>query len=94
MLLGHHDVIDLGSELAASFWGAGIAFGVDLLVTVVVSLVTKPKPEEELRGLVWGLERREAADPPGEGDDKWWRSPALLGAGALGLVVVLNVVFI
>src|SRR3954447_25792349 len=31
--------LDLGSELAASFWGAGIAFGVDLIVTVVVSLL-------------------------------------------------------
>jgi SSS family solute:Na+ symporter len=89
-----HDVLDLGSELAASFWGAGIAFGVDLIVTVVVSLVTKPKPEEELRGLVWGLARREDPDPPAEGDDKWWRSPGLLAGGALGLVVILNIVFI
>jgi SSS family solute:Na+ symporter len=87
-------VLDLGSELAASFWGAGVAFGVDLIVTVVVSLVTKPKPEEELRGLVWGLKRHEADPPPDEGDRAWYRSPGLLGAGALALVVVLNVVFI
>src|ERR671931_626765 len=52
--------IDLGSELAASFWGAIIAFLADLVVTVGVSMVTQPKPEAELRGLVWGLTPKEA----------------------------------
>src|SRR4051812_32148912 len=52
--------IDLGSELAASFWGAVVAFVADAVVTVAVSLVTRPKPQEELRGLVWGLPRRDA----------------------------------
>ena len=31
----------------------------DAVVLVGVSLVTKPKPENELRGLVWGLKREE-----------------------------------
>ncbi|HEX7297435.1 MAG TPA: sodium:solute symporter family protein [Solirubrobacteraceae bacterium] len=87
--------IDLGSELAASFWGAIIAFLADLVVTVSVSLVTRPKSDEELRGLVWGLTRKEeepeAHDPA---DDAWYRSPWLLGAGALVLVVILNIIFI
>jgi solute:Na+ symporter, SSS family len=87
--------IDLGSELAASFWGAIIAFAADAVVTVVVSLLTKPKSEEELRGLVWGL-KREEEDPVDEDpqDKLWWRSPGLLGGGALALVVILNIVFI
>jgi SSS family solute:Na+ symporter len=87
--------IDLGSELAASFWGAIIAFLADLVVTVGVSMVTQPKPEEELRGLVWGLTRHEEEpekhDPA---DDVWYRSPWLLGAGAIVLIVILNIVFI
>ena len=87
--------IDLGSELAASFWGAIIAFLADLVVTVGVSLVTQPKPDEELRGLVWGLTRHEEEpekhDPA---DDVWYRSPWLLGAGAIVLIVILNIVFI
>src|SRR3954466_16111917 len=37
--------IDLGSELAASFVGAIVAFLADAVVTVGVSLVTQPKPE-------------------------------------------------
>jgi solute:Na+ symporter, SSS family len=87
--------IDLGSELAASFWGAIIAFIADAVVTVGVSMVTQPKPEEELRGLVWGLTRHEEEpekhDPA---DDVWYRSPWLLGAGAIVLIVILNIVFI
>jgi solute:Na+ symporter, SSS family len=86
----------LGSELAASFWGAIIAFLADAVVTVVVSLVTKPKPEEELRGLVWGLTRKEEEpeEHPDPRDRLWWRSPYLLAGGAIVLIVVLNLIFI
>jgi SSS family solute:Na+ symporter len=87
--------VSLGSELAASFWGAVIAFLADAVVTVGVSLVTPPKPEDELRGLVWGLPRRDAEpERMEEGDEYWYRSPWLLGAGAIVLVVILNFVFI
>jgi SSS family solute:Na+ symporter len=87
--------INLGSELAQSFWGAIVAFVADAVVTVGVSLVTQPKPEAELRGLVWGLTRHEEEpekhDPA---DDVWYRSVWLLGAGAIVLIVVLNIIFI
>jgi solute:Na+ symporter, SSS family len=87
--------LDLGSQLAASFWGAIIAFAADAAVTVGVSLITAPKPDEELRGLVWGLTRKEEApeehDPA---DDAWYRSVWLLGGVAIGLVVILNIIFI
>ena len=87
--------IDLGSQLAASFWGAIIAFTADAVVTVGVSLVTAPKPDEELRGLVWGLTRKE--EEPEEhdpADDAWYRSVWLLGGGAIALIVILNIIFI
>jgi SSS family solute:Na+ symporter len=50
-----HDwgTINLGTDQAAAFWGAAVAFIADAVVTVLVSLVTQPKPVEELRGLVW-----------------------------------------
>jgi SSS family solute:Na+ symporter len=61
----------------------------------VVSLVTKPKPDEDLRGLVWGLTRAEEAEENADARDKlWWRSPWLLGGVALVLLVVLNIIFI
>ena len=36
-------------------WGAGLAFVVDAIVTVAVTLRTTPKPVEELQGLVYGM---------------------------------------
>jgi SSS family solute:Na+ symporter len=87
--------LDLGSPLAADFWGAVAAFVVDAVVMVAVSLATKPKPDEELRGLVWGLtphEDRSAAMDPSE--RVWWRRPAVLGTVALVLTVSLYLVFV
>jgi solute:Na+ symporter, SSS family len=85
----------LGSPIASTWWQAVIAFVADAAVLVGVSLVTKPKPESELRGLVWGLKREEQeADDSVKGDDAWFRSPKVLGFGALGLVAILNLLFI
>jgi SSS family solute:Na+ symporter len=87
--------VDLGSELAASFWGAIIAFVADAVVTVLVSLVTPQKPMNELRGLVWGLPRRDLEpERVDEADRVWYRSPWLLGGVAMALVVILNIVLI
>jgi SSS family solute:Na+ symporter len=87
-------IFHFGSALSGSFWQAIIAFIVDAVVLVGVSLVTKPKPTEELRGLVWGLTRAEEAEENADPRDKlWWRSPGLLGGIAIALVVVLNIIF-
>ena len=94
-LAAYHDIFHFGSALSASFWQAIIAFVVGGVVLVLVSFVTKPKPEEELRGLVWGLTRKEEREEHEDPRDKlWWRSPWLLGGVAIGLVIVLNIIFI
>jgi SSS family solute:Na+ symporter len=87
--------INLGSMIASTWWQAVIAFVADAVVLVGVSLFTQPKPESELRGLVWGLKREEQeADDSVAGDEAWFRSPKLLGFGAIGIVVALNIIFI
>ncbi|GAC1435130.1 MAG: sodium:solute symporter family protein [Solirubrobacteraceae bacterium] len=87
--------LHFGSMQSANFGGAIVAFVADAVVTVVVSLLTAPKPEGELRGLVWGMPREEAAEQDfGRGDGSWFRSPWVLGIGALLLVLILNIVFI
>jgi hypothetical protein len=44
---------------------------------------------------VWGLTREPDPDEEHDpADDVWYRSPWLLGGGALALVVILNIVFI
>jgi SSS family solute:Na+ symporter len=85
-------LVDLGSAQAAAFWGAVAAFVADAIVSVGVSLVTQPKPVEELQGLVYGMANVDEHEPA---DEKvWYRKPGLLAAGVLGLVVALNVAFI
>ncbi len=41
--------------MAQNFWMAIFAWSACFLMTIVVSLATSPKPEAELRGLVYGL---------------------------------------
>jgi SSS family solute:Na+ symporter len=93
-LNAYHTVFHFGTALSASFWQAIIAFIVGGVVLVLVSLVTKPKPREELRGLVWGLTRDEPEEDADPRDKLWWRSPWLLGGVAIALVVILNIIFI
>jgi solute:Na+ symporter, SSS family len=92
--LASNGVIHIGSQLAQSFWGAMVAFAADAVVTVAVSLVTQPKPEEDLDGLVWGRTRTDWQEELAPADRVWWRNPKLLGAGAVVLIVVLNIIFI
>src|SRR5205807_9815387 len=56
-LAAYHVISHFGSALSASFWQSIWAFIIGTTVLVVVSLFTKPRPQEELRGLVFGLTR-------------------------------------
>ncbi len=88
---------DTSAEINAqmlNFYGAIVAFVVDAVVTVAVTLVTKPKPVEQLAGLVWGVPDPDAGDPHEGYVRRWWESPKLLGFTALGLVAVLSILFI
>jgi solute:Na+ symporter, SSS family len=77
-----------------NFYGAMTAFVADVVATVAITLVTKPKPESELRGLVWGIKDPSAPDPAKAAKPTWWASPKVLGATSLGIVVVLSVIFV
>src|SRR6476660_1722764 len=76
-----------------NFYGAIAAFVADLVVTLIVTLVTKPKPESALAGLVWGVPDPNAPDPASVPKPVWWKSPKLLGGFALGIVLVLSIIF-
>ncbi len=85
-------VLPLGGQ-GASFVAAGAAFAVDILVSVVVSMVTRPKPPEELRGLVYSETPREDLVDADEASYPWYRRTLPLAGIALAMVVVLNIVF-
>ena len=76
------------SEMAQNFWTAISAFTVCLTVTVGVSLVTRPRPEKELVGLVYSLTPR-----PSEAGRPWYARPAALGAAVLTVTLLLNFAF-
>ena len=92
-VLSENSVINLPGQ-GASFVGAGAAFVVDIRLSVVISLVTRPKTDTELKGLVYSLTPKEdRTETAQEGDHGWYRKPTLLAGISLALVVVLNIVF-
>jgi SSS family solute:Na+ symporter len=79
---------------AETMYGAIISFVTVVVVGVLISLFTKPKPESELGGLVYGIGKVDVSGDAVVGDEKWYRSPALLGTAALILCVVLYLPFL
>ncbi len=76
------------SDMAQNFWTAIFAFSTNLLVTIAVSLITIPRPEPELVGLVYSLTPK-----PVEGHLNWYQKPATLAVAVLAILIVLNLVF-
>ena len=77
----------------ASFAAAGAAFIVDIAVSVVVSLVTQPKPDSELRGLVYSLTPKSDMHDPSETRLAWYQKPTRLAAISGVMVIILNIIF-
>jgi SSS family solute:Na+ symporter len=76
------------SELAQTFWTAIAAFVTCFVVTIIVSLLTKPRPAEDLRGLVYSL-----TPQPEDTETVWYRRPLTLAVIVLVLSLVLNIIF-
>ncbi|MDO4242491.1 MAG: sodium:solute symporter family protein [Actinomyces sp.] len=91
-ILAWRGTLDLPGQ-GAAFLAAGTAFVVDVVVTVVVSLATAPRPEAELKGFVYALTPVEDRRDPAAAELAWFRRPVPLAILAGTLVVLLNVVF-
>jgi SSS family solute:Na+ symporter len=76
------------SEMAQNFWTAIFAWTTCFVVTILVSMVTAPRPEAELRGLVYSLTPR----PRDEGVPLY-RQPGPLAVVVLLATIVLNIIF-
>jgi SSS family solute:Na+ symporter len=85
-------VIPVGGQ-GAAFLAAAAAFVVDIAVSVAVSLVTRPKPVSELRGLVYSETPREDLVDADEASYPWYRRTLPLAGVALAMVVILNLAF-
>ena len=77
-----------------SFVAAGTAFVIDIAASVIVSVVTTPKPDSELVGLVYSLTPKGDLRHDDTGENAgWYRKPALLAGIALAMTIVLNAIF-
>ncbi|MGW1196300.1 sodium:solute symporter family protein [Streptomyces sp. NPDC002536] len=86
-------VIGIPSDQGANFVSSIVAFVIGAAVMLAVSLCTTPKPAASLAGLVYGTASPGMAEPAAEGDDAWYRRPALLGWGAVVLAAACYVPF-
>jgi SSS family solute:Na+ symporter len=85
-------LLDLPGQ-GGAFVAAGAAFVVDILVSVVVSMVTAPKPVAELAGLVYSETPVEQRTDPEAHKLAWFRRPTTMAAISLAMVTVLNIIF-
>jgi SSS family solute:Na+ symporter len=76
------------SEMAQTFWTAIVAWVSCFVVTIIVSLMTRPRPEPELVGLVYSLTPHEA-----QVERRWTHRPATLAIVVLVLTLILNLIF-
>src|SRR5271170_2791648 len=76
------------SDMAQNFWTAIWAFSVNFVLTVVISLFTKPRQEKDLVGLVYSLTPK-----PVEHTMSWWSRPSTLAVGLIVMLVALNLIF-
>jgi SSS family solute:Na+ symporter len=76
------------SGMGQAFIVAGISWIVNFFTTILVSLVTKPKPDEQLRGLVYSL-----TEKPKYHEQKWYLRIVPLGLLLLAITIILNMIF-
>jgi SSS family solute:Na+ symporter len=75
------------STMAQNFWIAIAAFGTCVIVTTLVSIVTTPRTDRDMEGLVYGLTNIRHEEVA------WYQRPATLAVIVLVLVILLNIWF-
>lgn len=82
------NLYEVRSGMGQAFIVAGISWIANFVTTIIVSLVTKPKPDEELRGLVYSL-----TEKPTYHQGKWYLRVVPLGLLLLAITILLNIIF-
>jgi SSS family solute:Na+ symporter len=81
-------VYPISSGMGQAFIVASFSWLANFLITIVVSLLTKPKDDEELKGLVYSLTEKVYA-----AEKKWYLRVAPLSIILLIITVLLNFIF-
>jgi len=83
-----YPLYEIHSGMGQAFIVASVSWIANFCTTIVVSLFTKPKPENELVGLVYSLTVK-----PSYHQDKWYLKVAPLGLILIIITIVLNIIF-
>ena len=78
------DARPMAEDIFRALW----AWSVCVLVTVIVSLLTEPRPIAELKDLVYGV-----SPLPKEHDEHWYQRPIVWAGAVMAVFIVLNVIF-
>jgi solute:Na+ symporter, SSS family len=82
------ELYTIKSGMGQAFIVAGVSWIFNFFTTIIVSLVTKPKPDEELKGLVYSL-----TEKPKFHEQKWYLRVVPLGLILLAITILLNIIF-
>lgn len=78
-----------GSEMAQNYWTAFYAFSVALLLTLIITLLTKKlKTDDELKGLVYSL------TPKVKDDSKYWYQKPEVLAVVVGVIFIILTIIV
>ncbi|WP_258081186.1 sodium:solute symporter family protein [Nocardia nova] len=89
-ILNKTEVFHLSGQ-GSSFVAAGVAFVVDMVLSIAVSMWTAPKPDAELVGLVYSETPKAQLSDPDAATLPWYQRPVLLAGIALVIVIALNI---
>ena len=76
------------SSMAQNYWIAIISWTTCLVLTILISLFTQPKPESELHNLVYGV-----TEMPREEGVAWYKRPGPLALIVIAILVVMNIIY-
>lgn len=82
------EVYPIKSGMGQAFIVAAFSWTFNFFTTIIVSLFTKPKPDEELKGLVYSL-----TEKPKYHEQKWYLRVVPLGLLLLAITLLLNIIF-
>jgi len=83
-----YPLYEIHSGMGQAFIVASVSWIANFCTTIIVSLFTKPKPENELVGLVYSLTVK-----PSYHQAKWYLKVAPLGLILIIITIVLNIIF-
>ena len=79
---------DHPSDMAENLWRAWWAWIITFVLTIVISLLTKPRDEKDLVGLVRGMIDKAKVETV-----VWWRKPEVWAVVSLAVCLALNLYF-